>query len=191
MLECVSQPHHQQWLTCHTAHYTSNQTLNLAVMQTYKQGTGDSSMFISNIRFLTEASPSVGPSLSALDSSSIDSAQYAAQHRPRSPGHQRCAVWRCGCGRGDRCDPGTGHLPALHLAQPGLMLRGSWPKQNQTLSHSARPAPATPGARPWWGVRGRRFKCVLWQVKHFHWTMGGGHSLQQGAPGLQKWPLMF
>ena len=53
-------------------------------------------MFISNIRFLTEASPSVGPSLSSLDSSSIDSAQYAAQHRPRSPGHQRCAVWRCG-----------------------------------------------------------------------------------------------
>ena len=36
-------------------------------------------MFISNIRFLTEASPSVGPRLSALDSSSIDSAQYAAQ----------------------------------------------------------------------------------------------------------------
>ena len=71
MLECVSQPHHQQWLTCHTAHYTSNQTLNLAVMQTYKQGTGDSSMFISNIRFLTEASPSGGPSLSALDSSPV------------------------------------------------------------------------------------------------------------------------
>ena len=115
-------------------------------------------------------------SLSALDSSpavGVHSTQQRGTGRgrrvapPSAPDLLCGCGWRCGCGRRERRDPGPGtaHLPG----QPGL-LRGSWPKQNQTLSHSARPAPATPGGDG--GDRRRGFNCVLWRVKHFHWTTG-------------------
>ena len=110
-------------------------------------------------------------SLSALDSSPavrVHSTQQRGTGRGRRVGPPSAPDLLCG-GVGVGGESGVTRARAL-LTWPARVLRGSWPKQNQTLSHSARPAPATPGGDG--GDRRRGFNCVLWRVKHFHWTTG-------------------